>query len=414
MAETKSSKPRVLMVAYACNPKGGGEHWLGWGWAEQAARAYDVILITPTNHISEVKAAAAGRGITVHFVTIPEWFKKLTLYLGEGGSWLRKIYWQSRAARLAKKLHRESPFALVHQTTFHTFRVPFLASELEIPSVWGPVAGGEHVPPGFARYLGPGKYSEALRHLVNRLWLHFPPVSKSLRRASVIFVSNRTTLDFLPSSVHGKCQIVPPNALRPEDENESTKMPRAIPGATLRLLYVGNCVATRVLPLVFEALVESKLKDYKLTIAGKGPTLGYWKKRAIELGLEGRVEFLGQVPYAELSRHYAEADALVFPALRDSGGSALLEAMSRNLPVICLDWAGPGEIVAEGCGIKISVRDPSQTVALLANAFKQLNEEPELRESLARAARKRVQGLFRWDEKFRLLQSCYTRLMNKP
>ena len=38
-------RPRVLMIAFACNPAGSGEHWLGWGWAEQAAKSCDVTLV---------------------------------------------------------------------------------------------------------------------------------------------------------------------------------------------------------------------------------------------------------------------------------------------------------------------------------------------------------------------------------
>src|SRR5207248_3383148 len=156
-----------------------------------------------------------------------------------GGSWLRKLAWQKRAARLARELHRQKAFQLVHQTTFHSFRMPFLAAAIGIPSVWGPIAGGERVPPGFEQCLGRAKYAEAGRNLVNRLWLNFPAVQRSLKQASVIFASNRVTKAFLPADFRAKCQIVPPNALRPEDEQETNTgagSGRNLP--TFKLLYV--------------------------------------------------------------------------------------------------------------------------------------------------------------------------------
>jgi glycosyltransferase involved in cell wall biosynthesis len=52
-------------------------------------------------------------------------------------------------------------------------------------------------------------------------------------------------------------------------------------------------------------------------------------------------------------RYYDEADALAFLWLRDSGGSALLEAMTRGLPVICLDWGGPAKMLGEYSGIRL-------------------------------------------------------------
>ena len=194
-------KPRVLMIAYACNPEGGGEHWLGWGWAEQAAKNFSVQLITTTNARTQIERHAPRHGITPHFVEPPA-----------GTRWGRKFRWQKRVWRLAVELHAREPFALVHQTTFHTFRVPFLAARLGIPSVWGPIAGGESVPPGFNRDLGAARFSEFGRQLVNKFWLLVPSVRRSLADASVIFVSNRTTRDFFTAAVQAKCVIVPPNA----------------------------------------------------------------------------------------------------------------------------------------------------------------------------------------------------------
>src|ERR1043166_4268180 len=196
-------KPRVLMIAYACNPEGSGEHWLGWGWAEQAAKNFSVDLITTTNASAAVEKNARTLGITPHFVGTPTWWRKLTdlaeqaaknfsvdlitttnasaaveknartlgitpHFVGTptwwrkltdltGTSWLRKLSWQRRTFGLAKTLHARQQFDVVHQTTFHTFRVPFLAAGLGIPSVWGPIAGGERVPSGFEGYLGPAR-----------------------------------------------------------------------------------------------------------------------------------------------------------------------------------------------------------------------------------------------------------------
>jgi glycosyltransferase involved in cell wall biosynthesis len=407
-------KRSVLMIAYACDPKGIGEYWLGWGWAEQAARAYRVDLITTLHCRESVLERAKACGIRVHFVGMPPWIRTLTGCFGGGGALIQRFIWQNRAARLAERLHEESKFDLVHQTTFHTFRVPFACSRLDIPSVWGPIAGGESIPRGFIRYVHGGRLAESSRRLINPLWLHFPPVARSLRRASAIFVSNHTTLNFLPERIRGKCIVVPPNALRPEDEDLRPRAPKTrLPDAPLHLLYIGYCVPSRALPLVFEALIRSGLKNYRLTVLGEGPALPSWKRMADRLGLTGPVEFKGKVPRGELSAYYASADALVFPGLRDSGGSSLLESMSRDLPVICMDWAGPGEMVDEQSGIKIDVDDPDRAVKSLGEAFLRLQQNPGLGASLAGAARERARTHFSWEEKFRLLAETYERLLNR-
>jgi glycosyltransferase involved in cell wall biosynthesis len=419
---------RTLMIAYACNPEGSGEHWLGWGWAEQAARFGSVHLVTTPNSQEQVESHARGHAITAHFVGLPGWLRKVSNHLGGGGGWLRKIVWQYRVARLAEALHAEHPFQIVHQTTFHSFRVPFIAARLGIPSVWGPIAGGESVPPGFARDLGAAWLGEWARRLVNKLWLGVPCVRRSLHQAGVIFVSNRTTLAFLPARFRDKCVIVPPNALRSEDEAIPFGVPPAGGPATadtrppaggtqnasgpLRLLYVGNCVATRALPLVFAALRRRGKDDCHLTIVGTGPALPRWRRLVTQLDLSANVVFTGQVSRDKLPALYAQADALVFPALRDSGGSALLEAMARGVPVICFDWGGPGEMVDARSGIKIPVRAREETVAALADAITRLKEQPALRRELARAGRERAWRLFRWEAKAALLAACYQRLIS--
>jgi glycosyltransferase involved in cell wall biosynthesis len=407
-------KPRVLMIAYACNPEGNGEHWLGWGWAEQAAKDFTVHLITTPNARAPIERHAPRHGITPHFVPQPA-----------GGRWGRKLRWQARVRRYAAGLHAREPLALVHQTTFHSFRVPFRAAELGLPAVWGPIAGGESVPPGFGRDLGAARFSELGRRLLNRLWLRVPSVRRSFALANALFVSNHTTLAFLPAAARAKAIVVPPNALRPEDETflapgASDEAVTAIPVAggnppstSFQLLYVGNCVATRALPLVFDALRRLERPNVRLTIVGAGPALPRWKALVQHGGLAGRVEFTGQVPRERLPEFYQRADALVFPALRDSGGSALLEAMARGVPVICLDWAGPGEMVDANSGIKVPVQDRAETVAGLAAAVTRLHDQPGLRAELARSARARAGTHFRWEAKRRLLQDTYQRLLNR-
>ena len=103
----------------------------------------------------------------------------------------------------------------------------------------------------------------------------------------------------------------------------------------------------------------------------------------------------------------------MFPALRDSGGSAVLEAMARYVPVICLDWAGPGEMLDAQSGLKVQVSSPAKTVADFAQALVRLEREPELGPILAAAARRRAEEQFSWRAKKLLLEATFQRLSQK-
>jgi len=396
------------MLAYACDPEGSGEHWLGWGWAEQAARAFDVQLITTPKHRAAIERHAALAGIAPHFVDVAPALRALSERAGGAGSWWRKCAWQRAAARRVAALHAQQPLAIVHQTTFHTFRVPFSAASLGIPSVWGPIAGGEHVPPGFEHWLGSAAAGERRRVLLNRACLALPGVRRSLRDAGAIFASNHTTLGFLPAACHPRCQVVPPNALR---ELSAPLPPRGNQDG-LALLYAGSCVATRAIPLVVDALAQLGDPRITLTVAGDGPALPDWRRAAGSRGVP--VRFTGRVSREELPSLYAGADVFVFPALRDSGGSALLEAMSLGVPAVCLDWAGPAEMLDTASGVKIPVADPARSVGAMAAAFARLRDEPAWRSALGRAAADRARTHFTWEAKRCVLEETCRRLLAKP
>lgn len=404
-----ASKRNILMVAYACNPNGGGEHWLGWGWALEASRHHNVWLITPPNNVEAISKHAKDAEVDVSFVAISEWQRILCKFLSGAGSWLRKYFWQFHASQKAKELQKSVSFDLVHQTTFHTFRIPFACSGLGIPAVWGPIAGGESVPEGFERFLGKDASSERMRALANRLCLWIPGVKSSLRRTAAILVSNRTTKNFLPSGDQSRCFLMPANAVSPRDAATPARE-HVSSSSSIKLIYAGNCVSRRAMPIVFEALQEFTRDEAALLVVGNGEAWESWKSSAQELGVADRVEFTGNVDANTVRRYYDEADVLAFPSLRDSGGSALLEAMTRGLPVICLDWGGPAEMVDEQSGIRLPADDPDKTVAALVAAIRRLKSEPEWAAQLANAARERALKLYTWEGKGVALNNIYNQV----
>jgi len=391
------------MLAYACDPLGGGEHWLGWGWAKVASQVGNLTLYTRSEAKHALEPLCREAGIQLRCVDLPLSLREASCRFGDAGSWWRKVAWAKAAAKAVARKQQE--FHCVHQTTFHTFRVPFYAASLGLPSVWGPIGGGESIPRGFENFLGRAARSERRRAQLNRLCLGWPSVLNSLRRADKIFVSNRTTLDFLPQFARSKCELVPANTVREGDTVTASAGPKA-KHRELRLVYAGNCVATRCLPLVFEAMKGGE--NLHLTVAGEGPALAEWKQWAAKSGSD--IAFAGKVDRDRLKSLYKEADALVFPALRDSGGSALLEAMSIGLPVVCLDWGGPGEVLDAESGIKISVHDPDQVIRGLRDAFFRLRDDQELRDRLARRGVARASTKFTWEWKRKLLQRTYSEL----
>ena len=84
-----------------------------------------------------------------------------------------------------------------------------------------------------------------------------------------------------------------------------------------------------------------------LVIVGSGPLEQSLKSLSIELGIQDRVMFTGQVKDAR--RYFPAFDLFVLASDHEPFGMVLLEAMAAGLPIICSDSGGGAEVV-DGVG----------------------------------------------------------------
>ena len=137
---------------------------------------------------------------------------------------------------------------------------------------------------------------------------------------------------------------------------------------------------------------------FELWLAGDGPEADGLARRADQLGLAGRVRWLGLVPHAELLRLYGErrVDCVVLPSLDLGGGLhegisvALIEAMAHGVPTIATRTGGLAELLGGGSGVLV----PPADAGALADALERVLRSATLRSQLARAGRRRVEEEF--------------------
>lgn len=94
--------------------------------------------------------------------------------------------------------------------------------------------------------------------------------------------------------------------------------------------------------------------DVQLAVAGNPAHIPRYRQKVQDLGLQGRVHFLGSLH--DLSPAYQAADCLVHPTLGDSFAMVVLEAMAHGLPVVV---SGPSH-----CGISGQLQDQEQALLL--------------------------------------------------
>ncbi len=128
---------------------------------------------------------------------------------------------------------------------------------------------------------------------------------------------------------------------------------------------------------------------FEALIIGGGRREAEMRQLAQELGLAGRVHFLGQRP--DIPDLLGALDIFVLPSHSEGVSLALLEAMAAGLPVIATAVGGLPEVVTDGVnGLLIPPQDPEA----LAQALARLLDDPALAKKLGENARRHVEEKF--------------------
>ena len=347
---------KVLLSAYACEPGKGSEPGIGWNWAMTIAKkGHEVIVITRKNNeetINNFLNNVDNRdklNIRFSYCSFPEWLEIL-----KKKSKLIQIYyffWQFKAFLLARKLHQKKRFDLVHHVTFVSIRAFSLMWLLNIPFIYGPIAGGE-TSPFWLRWKVSiyGGIHDTLRDILINLSVFDPFHQFSLRKAKLIIVSTKYTKNLIPKKFLFKTKILCQSGIEYHQPYKLFKKDR-----NQNILYVGNFLYLKGMSIGLKAFAEAVKKNnrLKLTLVGKGKELNKWKNLSHKLKISQYVNWYDWVSQEQLKNFYRTHGIFLFPSLHDSAGQVLLEAMSFGMPVICLDLGGPGEMISKEIGISI-------------------------------------------------------------
>jgi glycosyltransferase involved in cell wall biosynthesis len=390
---------KVLLSAYACEPGKGSEPGIGWNWASQLeARGAEVWVLTQPRFVPVIEAAcrAGGpRALKAIGVGVPlfDRFEGALSRLGTPYYYAHILAWQLAAFRTARALHREQGFDWVHHVTLGAARIPSFMGRLGIPFIWGPVAGGETAPWRLRRSYPLRGWGHALVRDLSNLWVRIDPLLRLTARQAVrIIATSEQTRALLPPAHREKSQLQLAIGIETPGMPEASHTPR--PAGLFRVLFVGRLLYWKGLHLGLRAFAGF-LRDHpeaRMTVIGDGPDRAWLMQLSERLGIRHAVEWIGWMEREDVGRAYGAHDAFLFPSLHDSGGMVVLEALSRGLPVICLDLGGPGLMVDASCGRVVATpgADEHRVVAALHAALSELALSPDLRERLCHGALARV------------------------
>jgi glycosyltransferase involved in cell wall biosynthesis len=174
------------------------------------------------------------------------------------------------------------------------------------------------------------------------------------------------------------------------DERERVRAEFGLRGVAF--VYVGRLWLGKGLEYLvraFASLQRTCSADVSLLLVGDGIDEHLLRARSREERLEN-VVFAGFHDADSLPRLYGVGDVFVFPALGDTFGMVVSEAMACSLPVVATSASGEiGERVSDG--LNGFIVPPADSDAL-RERMAVLAEDAELRRAMGEASRRRVKG----------------------
>jgi glycosyltransferase involved in cell wall biosynthesis len=140
--------------------------------------------------------------------------------------------------------------------------------------------------------------------------------------------------------------------------------PRASSGGDGTIVFVGAMREQKGLDCLLDSFARLPATE-RLALVGDGPERGRLERRARELGIGGRVHFVGQVE--DPSPYLRRARLFVLPSWAEGMSNALLEAMAFALPVVATRVGGNVDLIQDGVtGLLVEPGQPEQLAAAMA------------------------------------------------
>lgn len=168
--------------------------------------------------------------------------------------------------------------------------------------------------------------------------------------------------------------------------------------SALNLLCVATLTQRKGHAVLLGALARLKELPWKLTCAGSHErdveAAQSLFRQSDSLGLQGRIDFPGEVDEETLRTLYHQADLFVLASYHEGYGMVLDEAIARGLPIVASNAGAMAKTVPPGAGLLCAPGD----VEALAEALRRFLQDADTRSSLQAAAKHARNELRSWQQ----------------
>lgn len=417
-----SSLPRVLILADDCNPEWPSLPIVGYKYARGLLKSADATIVTHVRNRENIeKAGEFGdrvRYIDTEWIAAP--MHRLSTWLRRGDevawsvqqmmSYLPYLEFERRALSTFRTELQAGAFDIVHRITpMSPTRPSYIAGKTGTPFVIGPLNGNLNWPAAFRGEQAREK--ERLRFL-RGAYSYLPVARSTFRKADAILASFQHTITDLKYADPAKIIPIPEIGVDLDVFNSKGRRAPFSGDGPYQFLYAGRLVPYKVPEVVVQAFVTSEaMRPHKLQVIGTGPELERLTAIVVEAGAEDRVTFDHWKTQAEVADAMRQADAFVFPSIRELGAGVVIEAMASGAVCLVTDYGAPSELAANGRGVKV----PLSTLDTMVDGYRAAMEacvaDPAAHAALATAAEPYATSLYEWDTKARYTTDIYRAVM---
>ena len=298
----------------------------------------------------------------------------------------RLLFWA--ALPIARRLHKEKPFDLVHA---HMLPRDGHAGMLVARALGVPFALTVHGTDIF-HYFIPGRQPWTRNVMIAR-------EADALMAVSSLLMSR-----VAPYRGEGKISRIVPNgvdlSLVPD---ETSNTPRTV-------ISVGTLKARKCMDRTLEAFAQlaDEFPDAALTIVGIGEMEEQLKARIAELGLESRVTLTGGLPHEQVLARMAQSDLFVLPSWGEGYGIVYIEAMAAGCISVGACGEGIEDTITDGeNGFLVPAGDIDATRRVMRDVF----EHREQYEALRRKGQADARQLT-WARNAETVEAIYLEVLN--
>ena len=358
------------------------------------ARGHEVVVISSVGVTPMMKrlrpgqAAVAARTPKEAVVDGVKVYYPRYLTLGNAGEKLLGGRLLAAAALpVAKRLHREKPFDVVHA---HMLPRDGHAGLLVARVLGIPMALTVHGTDIF-HYFIPGKTPWARNRMIAR-------EADALMAVSSLLMSR-----VKPYRPQEKLSRIVPNGV------DLSLVPDETKNAPYTVISVGTLKARKCMDRTLEAFarIAGEYPTATLTIVGIGEMEAQLKARIAELNLHDRVTLTGGLPHDEVIARMAESDLFVLPSWGEGYGIVYIEAMAAGCIAVGAEGEGIADTITDGeNGFLVPAGDIDALERVMRRVFENRDAFSALRARGTRDAR-----LLTWARNAQMVEEVYLEMI---